>query len=158
MIQTCNPLHFCLSLYLKNHFQFKITQTIFAMKKTFYLLIMLSFFLFSCGGSSDQATEQNGEAVNTEQGDEQTIKDCDDFLDQYEQWTDDYLEVLEAYTKDPTNIEISKDFVALSQSMENWYLQWTDYIQCASNPKYEKRWQAISDKVDNKMEELGMDD
>ena len=154
---------FCIFILSRIIFKSKNNHNKFAMKKTFYVLIMLSFFLFSCGGSSEQATDQNDEAVKTEQSDEvtdvddQTIKDCDDFLDKYDQWTDDYLEVVEAYTKDPTNIEISQDFMALSESMENWYLQWTDYAECASSEKYEERWQKISDKVDNKLEELGID-
>ena len=134
------------------------------MKNLFYVFMMLSFFLFSCGGSSEQATGDSDEAVKTEQSDEVpdegalTIKDCDDFLDKYEQWTDDYLKVVEAYLKDPTNIEISQDYIALAESMGTWYSDWTNYIECASEEKYQKRFEEISDKVDKKLQELGLGD
>ncbi len=134
------------------------------MKKIIYVFLMLSFILFSCGGSSEQTTEDNDEAVTTEQSedladeDDATIKNCDEFLDNYDKWTDDYLEVLEAYTKDPTNIEISQEYMALAESLSTWYSDWTDYVACASSEKYQKRFEEISDKVDDKLTELDLQD
>ena len=133
------------------------------MKKILYASIMLSFFLVSCGGGSEQASDSD-EAVKTEQSDEvtdldaQTIKDCDDFLDKYDEWTDDYLKVLKAWKEDPTNVQVSESYMELTESMGTWYTDWTNYMQCASSEKYQKRWEKIADKLEKGMEELGFTD
>ncbi len=132
------------------------------MKNLFYLFLMLSFFLVSCGGSSEQSTDDGDDAVKTEQTDDAegeadlAIKDCDNFLDQYDAWTDDYLKVLKAYFKDPSNIEISEDYQALTESMVTWGTDWTNYAQCASQEKYQKRFEEIADKLEKGLEEMGL--
>jgi len=132
------------------------------MKRIIYVFIMLSFFLFSCGGSSEQATTDGDEAVKTEQSDEDTdggdltIKDCDDFLDKYDEWTDDYLKVLKAYFEDPTNLTISEEYQDLTESMTTWGTDWTNYVQCASQEKYQKRFEEIADKLEKGLEEIGI--
>lgn len=134
------------------------------MKKLFYAFIMLSFLLVSCGGSTEQQTESSDEAVMTEQSDEvtdvedQAIKDCDDFLDKYDEWTDDYLKVLKAWKEDPTNVEVSESYMELTESMGVWYTDWTNYVQCASSEKYQKRFEDIADKLEKGMEDLGFTD
>jgi len=132
------------------------------MKKLFYAFIMLSFFLFSCGGSSEQATDDGEEAVQTEESDDASdggdlaIKDCDDFLDKYDEWTDDYLKVLKAYFEDPTNLVISEEYRELTESMTTWYTDWTSYAQCAAQEKYQKRFDEIGEKIDKGLEEIGI--
>ena len=134
------------------------------MKNLSFAFIMLSFFLFSCGGSSDQTTGDGDEAVTTEQSDETigdgdlTIKDCDDFLDKYDQWTDDYLKVMKAFKEDPTNVEITQEYSLLSESMGTWATDWTNYLECAASKKYQKRWEDISDKLEKGLNELGFGD
>ncbi len=133
------------------------------MKNLFYLFLMLSFFLFSCGGSSEKTTGDGDEAVQTEQSSEiddgdLTIKDCDDFLDKYDEWTDEYLKVLKAWKEDPTNVEVSQSYMELTQSMTTWYTEWTDYVQCAAQEKYQKRFEEIAEKIDKGIEELGLDE
>lgn len=132
------------------------------MKKIIYVFIMLSFILFSCGGSSEQTTEDNDEAVITEQSedladeDDATIKNCDEFLDNYDKWTDDYLKVLKAYFEDPTNLTISEEYQDLTESMTTWGTDWTNYVQCASQEKYQKRFEEIADKLEKGLEEIGI--
>jgi sulfite reductase alpha subunit-like flavoprotein len=131
------------------------------MKKSLYAFIVLSFILFSCGESSEQTTESNDDQTITEQKGEATttdFADCDEFLDNYEKWVDDYLTVLEAYMEDPTNIQISQEYLLLAQNSGTWLTEWTEYASCAAQGKYEKRFDAISDKIDKKMEELGLDE
>ena len=131
------------------------------MKKTLYAFIMLSFFLFSCGGSSEQKTEDSDEAVKTEQSDEvtdiedQTIKDCDDFLDRYDEWSDEYLKVMKSWKEDPMNPEVSEKYMELTEDMGTWYTDWTNYMQCASSEKYQKRFEEIADKIEKGLEEMG---
>ncbi|MCK4569549.1 MAG: hypothetical protein KAT76_04610 [Bacteroidales bacterium] len=132
------------------------------MKNLFYVFLMLSFFLFSCGGSSEQAAGDSDEAVKTEQSEDVsdegdlTVNDCDDFLDKYDQWTDDYLKVLKAYFEDPTNLTISEEYLELTESMTTWYTDWTNYAQCASQEKYQERFEEIADKLEKGMEEIGI--
>jgi len=132
------------------------------MKKLLYACIMLSFFLFSCGGTSEQTTDDSEEAVKTEQSDDAkedgdlSIKDCDDFLDKYDEWTDDYLKVLKAYFKDPTNLVISEEYQELTESMTTWYTDWTSYVQCAAQEKYQKRFEEIGEKIEKGLEEIGI--
>lgn len=134
------------------------------MKNLFYLFLMLSFFLFSCGGSSEQTTNDGDDAVKTEQTDETegnadlAIEDCDDFLDKYDAWSDDYLKVLKAWKEDPTNLTITEEYQELTESMTVWYTDWTSYMQCAAQEKYQKRFEEIGDKIDKGLEEMGLGD
>ncbi|NQT76967.1 MAG: hypothetical protein HQ565_04575 [Bacteroidetes bacterium] len=132
------------------------------MKKLFYVFVVLSFTMFSCGGSAEQTEEISDEAVNIEESDvaadDDVAKTCDEFLDDYEKWTDDYLEILEAYVKDPTNLEIGEEYTELSESMMTWYTDWSNYAACAQKEEFQKRFEAISDKIDKKMQELGLQD
>ncbi len=132
------------------------------MKKLFYVFVVLSFTMFSCGGSAEQTEEISDEAVNIEESDvaadDDVAKTCDEFLDDYEKWTDDYLEILEAYVKDPTNLEIGKEYAELSESMMTWYTDWSNYAACAQKEEFQKRFEAIADKIDKKMQELGLQD
>jgi hypothetical protein len=132
------------------------------MKKYYYLFLMLGFFLFSCGGNTEQQTEDSDEAVTTEEvGDmteagDQAIKDCDDFLDKYDQWTDDYLKVVESWMKDPTNVALTQEYTKLAEELSTWGTDWTNYVECASREAYQKRFQEISDKVEQGLEKLGL--
>jgi len=132
------------------------------MKNLLYAFFMLSFFLFSCGGGGEKSTDQNDEAVKTEQseavdeGGELTIKDCNEFLDRYDEWTDEYLKVVESYLKDPANMEVNKRYVELTESLSTWATDWVSYAQCASKEKYAQRFEEIGDKLEKGLEELGL--
>ena len=134
------------------------------MKKLLFPIVVLSFVLFSCGGTSEQNNESSDEA-GTEQTTDETddissddAKTCDEFLDNFEKWTDDYLDVVEAYMKDPTNIEISQEYAAVAESAGTWSQEWVNYVSCAQTEKYSKRYDEISEKVDKRMKELGLQD
>jgi hypothetical protein len=130
------------------------------MKKLLYAFIMLSFFLVSCGGGTEQASDSD-EAVMTEQSDEvtdvdeQTIKNCEDFLDHYDEWSDEYLKVMKSWKENPADPEVGEKYMELSEDMGNWVTDWTNYMECASSEKYQKRFEEIADKVDKGLEELG---
>jgi hypothetical protein len=126
------------------------------MNKLFYVLIMLGFFLFSCGGSTQQAEEGTDEAVAVEQeataGEEEMS--CDEFLDEFEKWTEDYIAVVEAYKKDPTNIQLSQEYLTLAESAANWYASWTEFVICTQEEMYQARYDEISDKLEKRLQEL----
>ncbi len=130
------------------------------MKKIIYLFAFFGFLLFSgCGnapkdkGSHDEdATE---ETTDSNKSDDQ-IKDCDDFLDRYEKWMDDYLAVLEKYMKNPLDAELVTKYMELSGEAVNWATQWGALIDCAGEEKYEKRFDEIEEKAEKKLEEMGL--
>lgn len=133
------------------------------MKKTFLLLIISVFLLWSCGNNqstkeSDENTDADTEEEVTASGDSNEVKTCDDFLNQYEEWTDEYLEFLEKYKKNPMDSEVMQKYLELSQKGSEWMMQWANNPgMCASDEKYQKRFDEITDKIDKKMKELGFE-
>jgi len=132
------------------------------MKKLIFAFIMLSFFLFSCGGGGEKTAEQTDDVVKTDQSedvdesDDQDIKDCDDFLDKYEEWVDDYLVVVEAFLKDASNMEVHEEYRSLTESLPTWSTEWPNYVHCGASEKYEKRFDEIGDKLEKGLEKLGL--
>ncbi len=128
--------------------------------------MVLGFLLSACSGGQQQNNENSDEGVSTEQStaDEGesskagAISDCDEFLDRYEEWTEDYLDVVEAYMKDPTNITLSQEYLEVAESAATWSQEWVNYISCAREEKYQKRYDEISDKIEKRMKELGLDE
>jgi len=131
------------------------------MKKLIYLSFISLFVLVSCGGNNDKKDKQNDAESTLEKSVEadefDTAKDCDEFIDQYEKWMDDYLKLLEKYMKNPMDAALMQKYVEVSQEATSWLEQWTNLAACASNDKYQKRFDAISEKADKKLEELGLD-
>ncbi len=131
------------------------------MKKLIYLSIISLFVLASCGGNNEKKNNQKEaesaleKSLEAEEFDK--AKDCDEFIDQYEKWTDDYVALLEKYMKNPMDAELMQEYMEVSQEALSWLEQWTNLAACASNDKYQKRFDEISEKADKKMEELGLD-
>ncbi len=65
---------------------------------------------------------------------------------------------LKAWKEDPTNLTITEEYQELTESMTVWYTDWTGYMQCAAQEKYQKRFEEIGDKVEKGLEEMGLDD
>ncbi|MEN8225343.1 MAG: hypothetical protein ABFS05_08285 [Bacteroidota bacterium] len=134
------------------------------MKKIYYIALVFSFLLVSCGGSPETTEEKSDEAATTEQTAEEpeestdeTIASCDDFLDNFEAWASDYVDVVEAYMKDPTSIETRQKYGEISEKAATWSQEWGTHIVCAQTEKYQKRYDEITEKLDKRLEELGMD-
>ena len=130
------------------------------MKKLIYLFAIFSFLLISGCGNAPKNTGSQDEDVTEETGDskksDDKIKDCDDFLDKYEKWMDDYLAVLEKYMENPMDAELVTKFTELSGEALNWATQWGALYDCAGDEKYEKRFDEIEKKAEKKLEEIGL--
>jgi len=116
----------------------------------------------SCGGSQsaedkiEELNEAMGEAI--ENSDFKVAKDCDEFIDQYEKWMDDYIKVIDKYMKDPMDATVAEEFQKVAMEGVNWMTQWTSNLTyCASEEKYQKRFEEISDKADKKLKEMGIE-
>ncbi len=136
------------------------------MKNLISPILILLLVLSSCGsGSSSEEKKASKEIDEAEAVIEEAIessdfkgaKDCDEFVEQYEEWMDNYLEFLEKYMKNPMDAVNSQEYLKLAQEGMEWASQWNgSLIHCASHEKYEKKFEEIAEKAEKKMEELGL--
>ena len=133
------------------------------MKKLSYFLMILSLLILSsCGGKSgqketDKSTEElTGESDEQKTGDDQ-ISNCDDFLNKYEAWMDEYLKFLEEYKTNPADAEIGTRFLSLMEELGTWSSNWITMYECANEEKYQQRYEEIAKKAEEKSKELGFE-
>ncbi len=135
------------------------------MKKLFPLMIVVLMFAWSCGNKQPK-TEPAGETEEIENALEKEAeitpadkaKNCDEFVDKYEKWMDNYLVLMEKYMKNPMNQEMLQQFAKVQTEAMEWVSQWQGaMVLCANDEKYEKRFNEISEKAEKKMKELGLE-
>lgn len=123
------------------------------MKKLTFLIAIISIIGFtSCGGSK---TEQKDESQKEEKL-SKSINTCDEFLEHYEEWIDEYLEIIDSYFKNPADETIATKYMSLMQEGMEWSTKWVALVDCADDEKYEKRFEEISKKVEDKLENMGL--
>lgn len=125
-------------------------------------MLLMTMFWVSCGNQSSSSNDEakDSEAVEIENAvmDSEPAKDCDEFIDNYEKWMDDYLVLLEKYMKSPMDQELANNYMKLAQEATTWSQQWVNgFAMCAANEKYEKRFTEISEKAEKKLKELGLE-
>ena len=126
----------------------------------YYFTILIAFTLLSCGGNKSAKNNKESTEINKEVNgaDQKEAKDCDEFIDQYEEWMDKYLALIEKYTKNPTDVTVMQEYIKISEEALNWVNQWNSkFYHCASREKYQKRFDEISDKAEKKLKELGLE-
>jgi len=134
------------------------------MKKIIPLFLFTSLLFASCGNNpsnekekSTNASEQLSDELS-KSGDIENPNSCEEYLDQYEKWTEDYFKLVEKYMKNPMDASLSGEFMKQAQEGSLWLDGWSSELaDCASNEKYQKRYDEISEKVEKKLEELGID-
>ena len=134
------------------------------MKHLFYLSLVLAFTLYACGGNSSKSDEESSgkdwkETIKSSKKDNDVkeMANCDQFLDQYEEWVDTYLEFLEDYSKNQLDPDVIQKYAEVSQEASEWYMKWGTMYACATREKYQKRFEKIADKIEKKMKEIGME-
>lgn len=130
--------------------------------KTFMLILFCTTMLFtSCSNkqSKNEAEDPSEEITKSAEDTEfKEAKNCDEFIDQYEKWMDDYILLLEKYMKNPMDPELMGNYMKVAQESMNWMNQWNGKLAvCASKKKYEKRFNEISERAEKKMKELGLE-
>ena len=126
------------------------------------IIFLAAVVLTSCG------TKQTKEESNTESdpiseesiegNDVDEAKNCNEFIDQYEEWMDNYVVLIEKYMKNPMDAALSEEYMKLAQEGMSWMNQWNSkLIYCGSVDKYEKRFEEISEKAEKKLEEMGIE-
>jgi hypothetical protein len=139
------------------------------MKKFIHLLFLVSLFIiFSCGGgttsedkeSSGEVSEEASEEATTEKSDkpgDKVLKDCDDFLDSYEEWITLYIQVLKEYQKNPYDSKTIAKYTEAATEAAKWAEDWTKLHTCMYNEKYQKRFEEIAASISKSLEEEGIE-
>lgn len=135
--------------------------------KTFISIIFCAAILFTSCSSNQSTEEQNEKSVDStavlldqpdESGNLEEAKNCEEFIDQYEEWSNDYIELLEKYMKNPMDATLSKKFMEQTEKASFWMNQWNSkLVYCSSQEKYQKRFDEISERADKKLKELGIE-
>lgn len=122
------------------------------MKKLTFLILLISILWFTSCSSSTEKKDSTQKEEKLSEG----IKDCDDFLEHYEKWIDEYLEIIDSYFKDPSDETIANKYMALMAEGMEWSTKWVALVDCADSDEYEKRFEDISKKVEDKLKDLGL--
>ncbi len=85
------------------------------------------------------------------------IKNCDDFLDTYETWTNDIITLMAKHKDDPVTLATSPEYIDTMMKGMNFMQDWqTISVSCASDDSYPKRMKAIQQRMEDKQKELGL--
>lgn len=132
------------------------------MKSFLSILVIIAMVFTSC--SSNQSKEEKIEELNDamteaiENSEFKEAKDCDEFIDQYDKWMDDYIKVIEKYMDDPMDAAMAEEFKTVAIEGASWMTQWsTNLMYCAAEEKYQERFEEISEKADKKLKEMGIE-
>jgi len=138
------------------------------MKNLIYFIAISVFFFSSCCNDGSKGEADNSitekEVIVTEEivgddnveAEETVITSCDEFLDEYEVWITDYLDLLEMFKNNPTDPALSQKYMKVTQEASTWTQQWIKFAECGEKEEYQQRFDEISEMVDEKMEELEM--
>lgn len=120
--------------------------------------------LTACGDKSSKANKEATVVETTEAAKEgkkskapEKIKDCEDFLDTYEVWANDLIELMAKHKDDPVTLATSPDYTTTMMKgvgfMEDWA---TISVSCAMNEGYSRRMDDIQQQLEEKQVELGL--
>ena len=132
------------------------------MKTLISIIFCFTLLLTSCSNNQskkESANDTDELATKSLKSDEfKGAKDCDEFIDQYEKWMNDYLKLIEKYMKNPADAVLMEEYMKVAQESMTWMEQWNSKLSfCASKEKYEKRFNEINDKAEKKLKELGLE-
>ena len=84
--------------------------------------------------------------VEEESAVEDSSNDCAQFLDEYEEFVDKYLEILKKQKANPSDMSIMSDYTSMMSEMSDWEEKIND---CSADAQYIKRVSAIQLKIAN---------
>jgi len=127
--------------------------------KTFLSIIFCSAILLtSCGNNQSNSEAEESSSNSAESGDFTEAKNCDEFIDQYEKWMDDYVILIDKFMKNPTDDNLMNEYMKVAEESMNWMNQWNSKLAlCASEDKYEKRFNEITERAEKKLKEMGIE-
>ncbi|MBI9053527.1 MAG: hypothetical protein JEY96_06895 [Bacteroidales bacterium] len=128
--------------------------------KRLTIIFLVLILVTSCGNSQTKENTKETTKESIEERDSKVgeAKDCDEFIDRYEKWMDNYIVMIEKYMKNPADATLLNEYMKLAQEGMTWMNQWNSKLfYCASQDKYQERFDEISEKAEKKMKELGIE-
>jgi hypothetical protein len=136
------------------------------MKKSYLLLLaFLAIFAFACGGgeehddcadstavtSADTAVVEEVTPVVEEPANNQNtnVRECEDFLKDYESWVDHYLDVKKKLKDSPMNPALVKEAAELAKATGKWATDWKGHVNCTGDQKYIGEYERITKKLNS---------
>ncbi len=132
------------------------------MKKYIFSIfaVCLLVVFISCNKNSSQkkdfATNDDSEEVVNELKGSKKAANCSEFLDQYEKWVNEYLNLLDDYMKNPTDPTLAQKYSTVAQEASNWAVQWSKLYTCVGSKKYQQRYEEMAKRIEKKVEEMGL--
>ena len=124
-------------------------------------LMIFSISVMSCGNggekgddSEEMTTTENAQSDvadsgSTEQSDQEVGDDsgsnCDDWLDDYESYIDDYIVMLKKYQSNPTDMSIMQEYQSMMQKAQSMSQNTPE--DCASDAGFVTKMAKISAKM-----------
>jgi len=95
---------------------------------------------FDNESSSSSSSSSESNEVSSSSG------DCDEFLEGYEKFMDDYIAILKKYKNDPTDASILSEYTSMMSEATEWSTKTAD---CAADPKFAAKFVEIQTKIAN---------
>jgi len=133
------------------------------MRSISLLIITLSLAFLSCDKKTKEAVdgiqvETEAKPVsNTKKTDSSArIKDCDDFLDTFENWSLDLIAHMEDHEGDPIGLATDTAYTNTMLKGVDFMQDWaTISVSCATSGSYEMRMKTIQEHMAKRQKELG---
>lgn len=75
--------------------------------------------------------------------------DCTEYLDRFEAWAEKYIEVKKKVNSNPMDFGSVTKLASMAPEVGNWGLEWQQKHECANDPEFVKRFEAINEKIDS---------
>ena len=115
------------------------------------LILFLGVILATSCGTSTNDKKVDDENKTTSTTESTDVSACDQFLDDYEKWADEVIEIYQKVKENPTDMQNTQKMMEATAKMAEWSEEWTKLYDCANNEEYAERVEKIQEKVDNAM-------
>lgn len=123
------------------------------MKNLIWTIAFFSFIFGSC-------VNENKGADNSEKKDVSLVieniasDDCETYLEQYEEWTKNYITTLKIFKSKPSDPKYAQNYSTQTRHLAKWKEKWTKHMQCSSDDQYLNRYTEICNKVEKEQKRL----
>jgi hypothetical protein len=133
----------------------------------FFSVLIILISIAACSGptNSDDNTNENVETPEIETPEEETTdnqetspKDistlsCDEFVEEYEKFADEYIEMVHKYMKSPMNTTVSNSYMKFTEKYALWFQSIPSVaIKCSENESFEEDMKSISERIEAEVE------
>ncbi len=129
------------------------------MKSIVYTIFISLIVLTSCGGDNSNKETKGAETEKVSSGLDSTMQtsefdNCNEFLDKYEEWSNDYIKLLTSFTSNPADPKLAQEYNRLNREYANWTNEWVEFADCTNEKEYLARYNKINRKIEKKQKAL----